>query len=151
MLIFRNRYSFTCFNICLKSINSNVFITSYFYPLHRPDTMYKKIRCINTILRIENMKLKQKIRFNFLLNNYSLYHTNKYSLLIYKYKAKFQYLYKTYYKSKLSFKGTTQKRYQTFIAIKARTYLYTVYRLLNSKYPLFIFYYLFNSKNKSYI
>lgn len=88
------------------------------------------------ILKINHDSLPEKMRLNYILRSYSLSNQNINAILIKKYIQKFSYEYIKHHKL-----NTSQKKQNILIKV-ALTYIYTIYKLLKSQHPLFIYCYL---------
>ena len=131
------KYSIHNFIICLQSVKLN-----YQKKISNSD---QPLTPINAILRISTIPLKEKHRINYIIESLSSSTHIKHRILAYKYLQQFIYKYEKY--NQLTLKSKTKKIYNALYTI-ALTHIYIVYKLLNSKKPLFTYYYLIKSNTK---
>lgn len=140
------KYNYTIYNfiICLKSIK--LYQTDTFH-IHK---LYQKKICkpnqslisINTMLNIRKVSKQKKYRIHNIIKHFSSSAQKKHSTLFHKYIQNFTYQYKE--QSKYNFDNCVniKTKKKSIIHTVALTYVYILYRILNSKNPLYIYHYL---------
>lgn len=140
MLSSKYKYSTHNFIICLKSIKIHQEINTLKYI----PNLHQFLIVIYTILKIRTQSIQKKLRLHYIITNYSFYAQRKHNLLIYKYVQKFTHEYKKY----MLVLHVNKKR-KNIIYTMACTYIYILYKLLKSKNPLFIYYFLIKNNQKA--
>ena len=143
MLLLKQKFSIYNFIICLKSLKLYKFIKVNVPQLHNSQLYYHPLLAMRNILEIHNINPKEKSRLVEIIIKNSSYSNKRHNTLIYQYIKKFTHEHRTYYKKSHNEYDKKQLNIHTIAYI----YLYTVYRLLKSKNPLYIFFYLiYNNK-----
>ena len=134
------KYKFSIYNfiICLKSLKLYKFIKVNVPKLYKHQLYYHILLAIRNILETHNINPKEKSRLVEIIINSSSNSNKKHNTLTYKYRKKFKHEHRTCYKKSPNEYNKKQPNIQAIAYI----YIYTVYRLLKSNNPLYIFFYL---------
>jgi len=150
MQSFKYNYVVSNFIICLKSIKLYSPKIFHLDKFHQKNIFkYSPILIsINTILNITKISKNEKYRINNIIQSFSLYAQIKHTIVAYKYIQQFKYQYKKHSKYKFEPFINLDKKQTNTINTIAFTYIYILYKILNSKNPLFIYYYLTKHNKK---
>ena len=141
------KYYIYFFIICLKCIKLHQVSSLSSYLFHKKDRLlsHQTLISIYTIMNTNNLSIQKKRRIHYIINSYSAYNKKQHNMLINKYIAQFIYQYKKYntYLTTQSIKINSKRI--TLIHTIGLIYIYTIYKTLNARNPLFIYYYLTRS------
>lgn len=144
MSILQYKYSRHTFINCLKSLKiqcSKAFLIFFF----KKQNIIKNTTFFistSTIIYVNKIAIEEKNRIQYIITNYSVYQKIKYNVLTHKYIDKFIYEYIKYHKYFLSkFINLNMTEWKS-IKVIALVYVYTIYKLVNTKNPFFIFFHL---------
>ena len=139
---FKYKYSIHNFIICLESIKLYQLNYYHLQKLHQKDIFHsnKILLSIYTIVDINVKTKNEKYRIYNILRNYSLCINNQNKIFFHQYLQRFTYKYKKYHKHNLNKIINKSKKLQTFLRIISLTYIYIIYKFLNTKTPWFIYY-----------
>lgn len=150
MKSFKHNYTIHNFIICLKSIKLYQTYTSHINKLYQKRTFNsnQNLILINTILNIKTISKQKKYRINNIIKHYSSSAQKKHSLLFHKYIQNFTYQYKEQGKHNFENCVDINTKKKNVLHIIAFTYVYILYKVLNSKNPIYIYYHLTRHNTK---
>lgn len=137
------KYSRYSFNICLQAneLNQHKNTTLILkYPEKRIEA-FQIIFTAYSTLKTNNISSKEKIKLTYILSHYLLSSCKRKNLIINKYIQKFIYRYNKHYNHAIII---SNEKKQATVYLIALIYLYTIYKLLKSKNPLFTYFKLIN-------
>lgn len=146
------KYNYTIYNfiICLKSIKLYQADTFHINKLYQKKIFNsnQNLILINKILNIRKKSKEKKYRINNIIKHHSSSAQTKHSLLFHKYIQNFTYQYKEQSKYNFEHCVNINTKKNNVIQTVAFTYVYILYKLLNSKNPIYIYYYLTRQNTK---
>lgn len=150
MKSFKCNYTEYIFIICLKSLQLYKTSFLHIHKLYQKNTLNpgQSLISINTILNIRRISRQKKYRINNILKNYSSHTKAEYNTLYYKYIQNFKYQYKKRKPYNLKYFIDIKTKKKHIINNMAVTYIYILYKLLNSNNPLYIYYFLTQQRKK---
>ena len=137
MRLMQYTYSINNFIICLQSTKLHDGPTNQPYIAAKKNISALRLFIIKDILNIKEKSKQEKIRLRNIIQSYSVNKKNYYNKLSNKYIIKFIYQYNQFYRYIKINKKTNQ---ENLIQIISLTYIYTIYRLIKSYNPIYIYY-----------
>ena len=146
----KDNYKTHNFITCLKSIKLYDIDISHAYKLHQKNILKysQSLISISIILKIRTISKQKKYRINNIIKSQSSYTQKKQRILAHKYIQNFTYQYTKQKEGHLEYSTNINTNKQNKMNIIAFTYIYILYKLLNSKNPLYMYYYLIQQKKK---
>ena len=133
-------YSIKNFLICLESAKISSLKDYCLEPLSTTRWSYIHVKILKTIMSLKKAPYEEKHRLKYLLSSYITPIDKKIHNINKKYTQRFTYNYLKFYEDIPTY--DKEKKDKTLWAIKMRalTYVYLIYKILQSKHPIYSFF-----------
>ena len=133
-------YSIRNFIICLESAKMSSLEDYYLEPIFTTHWPYIHVKILKTIMSFKKTPYKEKYKFKYLLSSYVLPLNKKNHNINKKYTQRFTYNHLKFYKDIPVYDKERKDKTIWVIKRQALIYIYLIYKILQSKNPVYSFF-----------